>query len=995
MEPKNASDRDSSKNRAEKCEKTKPARPRCGWLGMRAEWAQARRDGKIECKRGQGHAQRRRAVRAANRMVLHTPGLVLQEMQSEHVAPTIIRTPSLVLGRGQCEVQTRTAVVSLGVGDNECARNQDDTEVRAAGGAPRLSEIERMADGAAAEGAQFGDRVWEGKDAVLGRLGQLRDELMGSDRKLSNPAVQLKRAGDTPPQPVQALELAVLGTGTLVWEACGRWAEGNTQGSVHLDRFGELWKVSAAAGSHKAAVELPAGPRMEGRADWVRSKMVHLKTKQFAEVQRMWWKREVVRLETFFQFCKLGGGSWSATVCWQSHSGAGSGTLEKLLHVRQQVRDGVSDSTKSDGGLLHWSVGSLHWIGEMQRAAKERKEPQIWSAVPVERGHQRTRLQPYAGKVFTKAQHKEFLKLHMSRVLTVPRWSVATQTEVVELFERFERPVLPEQQYVNRDTVREIMTAQQQQPPKQPVIKTTDSGASTVVVQWTDAGNSKIKQLKRDVKELREENERLADLQVQQESERCGERSTQQGVSINSLGALLVSDNSLGALTLSNDVVQQQDDARESPSWATVACEPEAVVWQVRFSGKQPTLGGAWSFRAIREAIEGWENFVELKVDEGVYRFDYKKPWPEHFIWTGRGNTVAGKAEWRKAWVRRELRGLVLRESGEVMVRGLHKFFNVGQLAETQMGALRKLQVDEVTEKLDGQMVCGVVVGTSVQFWSRKGNTAVGVAAARIASSTTGDYTALVLEVDAGECTPVFEMVGRQSRIKADEGDEARLVLLAVRRHGDGTYWTSSAVAGLAQRFGVEAVKRLRGLEAMSIDDMRSEVLGWWGREGVIVRFSNGLWVKLKSRWWFRAGYSKVVQERAAGQCEMERLRKIRLGVHFSLPELRIAVVGWPKMSSVQTVRDAYPEAKKIEMVYDLHGKLRVTVLALADQHTRDEVLRGVRTIGKKKLCMQAAYSRRARTRGSVRVVTYKCNDSAIALSHQLNELIRQCDELI
>ena len=272
--------------------------------------------------------------------------------------------------------------------------------------------------------------------------------------------------------------------------------------------------------------------------------------------------------------------------------------------------------------------------------------------------------------------------------------------------------MLPEQQYVNRDTVREIMTAQQQQPPKQPVNKPTDNGSSTVVVQWTDAGNNKIKQLKRDVKELREENERLADLQVQQESERCDERSTQQGVYINPLSALSVSDNSLGALTLSNDVVQHQNYARESPSWATVACEAEAVIWQVRFSGKQPTLGGASPFRAIREAIEDWENFVELKVDEGVYRFDYKKPWPEHFIWTGRGNTVAGKAEWRKAWVGRGLRGLVLRESGEVMVKGLHKFFNVGhvQLAETQMGALRKLQVDEVTEKLDGQMVCGVVV---------------------------------------------------------------------------------------------------------------------------------------------------------------------------------------------------------------------------------------------------------------------------------------------
>ena len=87
----------------------------------------------------------------------------------------------------------------------------------------------------------------------------------------------------------------------------------------------------------------------------------------------------------------------------------------------------------------------------------------------------------------------------------------------------------------------------------------------------------------------------------------------------------------------------------------------------------------------------------------------------------------------------------------------------------------------------------------------------------------------------------------------------------------------------------------------------------------VIVRFSNGVWVKLKSRWWFRAGYNKVVQERAARQCELERLREIKLGVHFSLPELRIAVVGGPKMSSVKAVRDVYPEAEKIETVYDLH----------------------------------------------------------------------------
>ena len=36
----------------------------------------------------------------------------------------------------------------------------------------------------------------------------------------------------------------------------------------------------------------------------------------------------------------------------------------------------------------------------------------------------------------------------------------------------------------------------------------------------------------------------------------------------------------------------------------------------------------------------------------------------------------------------------------KLMIRGLHKFFNLGQLAGAQLAALSKLEVDTVTEKL-------------------------------------------------------------------------------------------------------------------------------------------------------------------------------------------------------------------------------------------------------------------------------------------------------
>jgi hypothetical protein len=36
---------------------------RMGWLGLNTEWAQARREGRVTCRRGQGHQERRKAAR--------------------------------------------------------------------------------------------------------------------------------------------------------------------------------------------------------------------------------------------------------------------------------------------------------------------------------------------------------------------------------------------------------------------------------------------------------------------------------------------------------------------------------------------------------------------------------------------------------------------------------------------------------------------------------------------------------------------------------------------------------------------------------------------------------------------------------------------------------------------------------------------------------------------------------------------------------------------
>lgn len=81
-------------------------------------------------------------------------------------------------------------------------------------------------------------------------------------------------------------------------------------------------------------------------------------------------------------------------------------------------------------------------------------------------------------------------------------------------------------------------------------------------------------------------------------------------------------------------------------------------------------------------------------------------------------------------------------------------------------------------EKLDGQMITGVLVGDCVEFWSRKGRTVLQTTAHRIVAEDSGDCEGLVRAVNNNDCTAVFEMIGSQSKIKADEGAHPRLVFL-------------------------------------------------------------------------------------------------------------------------------------------------------------------------------------------------------------------------
>ena len=266
-------------------------------------------------------------------------------------------------------------------------------------------------------------------------------------------------------------------------------------------------------------------------------------------------------------------------------------------------------------------------------------------------------------------------------------------------------------------------------------------------------------------------------------------------------------------------------------------------------------------------------------------------------------------------------------------------------------------------------MIMGVVVGKDVRMWSRKGairDTAVGKAAGRVAGA---GHKAMVRHVVEAGCTPVFEMVGALSRIKADEGREPRLVLVAVRRHCDGGYWGHGEMAQMAHRFQVEVVVRHVGLEGLQLNDLVDQVKGWRMREGVVIRFSDGTMVKVKSRWWASCGFTYEVRSEAVRWKQEEQRRQEKFKRRAETREQRMAITGVRGRFIARDLFHMLQGVLVVEVVYNDRG--RITVVMVGFEHAQDRC-RAEQVINDTGWRVEKAYSRRTRGGPGRRVEVFK-----------------------
>ncbi|MDQ2808033.1 MAG: T4 RnlA family RNA ligase [Chloroflexota bacterium] len=203
------------------------------------------------------------------------------------------------------------------------------------------------------------------------------------------------------------------------------------------------------------------------------------------------------------------------------------------------------------------------------------------------------------------------------------------------------------------------------------------------------------------------------------------------------------------------------------------------------------------------------------------------------------------RATYARRWnaVERVCRGLIVHvPSATVRALPFAKFFNLGEVPETQIAALPAGPV-EVTAKMDGSL--GIVYGAADGPAIATRGSFAGAQAVWATAHLRAHYDLRDLPADL---TLLCEIIYPANRIILNYGSLEALVLLGARRF-DGNELAYPELAALAGRYGFPLVP---AVQVGSVADLLPWVESVGGSEGWVVRWPNGLRVKIKTAEYLR-----------------------------------------------------------------------------------------------------------------------------------------------
>lgn len=243
------------------------------------------------------------------------------------------------------------------------------------------------------------------------------------------------------------------------------------------------------------------------------------------------------------------------------------------------------------------------------------------------------------------------------------------------------------------------------------------------------------------------------------------------------------------------------------------------------------------------KAIEGRDEFV-VKRDEvygyGVinYVVNFEDTFPDP-------NQAPDEQTARNWALRRDCRGLKFDlQSGKIISKPYHKFFNLGERPETLPGAIDWSVPFREFEKLDGSMITPLMINGEVRWATKMGLTDV-AKPVDVFTHDKPEYHEFCKYWMGLGFTPIFEWCSRTQRIVIDYPVD-RLVLTAIRENISGEYKTYEEMRDECEAYGIpicHAGPEITGFDEEAVEAIRALE----GKEGEVWRDKNGHMRKLKA----------------------------------------------------------------------------------------------------------------------------------------------------
>jgi RNA ligase len=234
--------------------------------------------------------------------------------------------------------------------------------------------------------------------------------------------------------------------------------------------------------------------------------------------------------------------------------------------------------------------------------------------------------------------------------------------------------------------------------------------------------------------------------------------------------------------------------------------------------------------------ISGREEFLVMEK-EGYTVIKYAVAFEDTFQWDS--NDPVGSA------IRRECRGIIFNQDGELISRPYAKFFNVGEKPETQLNKVNLYESHIVLEKLDGSMIRPIPTVEGFNLATKAGVTDISHQAEEFISDKP-HYAKFIHSMFDGKLTPIFEWVSRKNRIVVDYEND-NLILTAIRNTEMGHYLPYFNMLDLAEHWNIPVVQAVDGLAVQNIELFVKQIREWEDSEGVVLRFDTGHMVKIKA----------------------------------------------------------------------------------------------------------------------------------------------------